>query len=49
MSAMDRLGCSLIPGIVVKLSRILAGPMVLSAVGHALRMMAQGDAGGFNV
>jgi hypothetical protein len=27
------LGCSLIPGVVVKLSRILAGPMVLSAVG----------------
>jgi hypothetical protein len=27
------LGRSLIPGVVVKLSRILAGPMVLSAVG----------------
>ena len=34
-------GCSLIPGLGVKLSTIiLAGPTVLSAVGRALRMMA---------
>jgi hypothetical protein len=39
--------CSLIPGFGVKLSAIiLAGPTVLSAVGPALRMMAQDDAGG---